>query len=39
MAIVMLAVLLALCGGGVYLAESRDRPRRKALREQASAQN
>ena len=31
-AIVMLAVLTALCGGGIYLAEKRDRPIRRAER-------
>ncbi len=38
--IVFFAVLTALCGGGIALAESRDRPRRRALRSaQAAAQN
>jgi hypothetical protein len=30
--IIVVAVLTALCGGAIYLAESRDRPRRRALR-------
>ncbi len=32
MLIVSLAVLAALCGGAIVLAESRDRPRRRAMR-------
>lgn len=31
--IVMLAVLTALCGGAMYLAEKRDRPVRRAERQ------
>ena len=40
MIIVVFAVLVALCGGGIALAESRDRPRRRAARlAQAASQN
>jgi hypothetical protein len=38
MMIVMLAVLVALCGGGIALAESRDRPIRRAERLARAAQ-
>lgn len=37
-AIVMLAVLTALCGGGIVLAEMRDRPVRRAARLARAAQ-
>jgi hypothetical protein len=37
-AIVMLAVLTALCGGGIVLAEMRDRPVRRAERLAKAAQ-
>lgn len=36
--IIMLAVLAALCGGAIALAESRDRPRRRALRAAQASQ-
>lgn len=36
--IIMLAVLTALCGGAIYLAERRDRPRRRALRTAEASQ-
>ena len=40
MFIVVIAVLVALCGGGIALAEARDRPVRRALRAaQGAAQN
>lgn len=39
MDMIMLAVLLALAGGAVAIAEARDRPVRRALREKAAAQN
>lgn len=38
--LVIFAVLAALCGGGIALAEARDRPVRRALRAaQAAPQN
>ncbi|MDG2532393.1 hypothetical protein P6144_01940 [Sphingomonas sp. HITSZ_GF] len=37
-AIVMVAVLTALCGGAMYLAEMRDRPVRRAERLARAAQ-
>jgi hypothetical protein len=37
-AIVMFAVLCALCGGAMYLAEKRDRPVRRAQRLARAAQ-
>lgn len=38
--LIVFAVLTALCGGGIALAESRDRPRRRAERlAQAAPQN
>lgn len=40
MIIVVFAVFAALCGGGIALAEARDRPVRRALRAaQATPQN
>ena len=40
MIIVVFAVLVALCGGGIALAEARDRPVRRALRAaKAASQN
>jgi len=33
MIFVVFAVLTALCGGAIALAESRDRPRRRAMRQ------
>ncbi|WP_257214842.1 hypothetical protein [Sphingomonas sp. R-74633] len=38
-AIVMVAVLTALCGGAMYLAEKRDRPVRRAERLARATQN
>ncbi len=38
-AIIVFAVLTALCGGAIALAESRDRPVRRALREAQASQN
>ena len=37
-ALVMVAVLTALCGGAMYLAEKRDRPVRRAQRQARIAQ-
>jgi hypothetical protein len=36
--VIMFAVLAALCGGAIALAESRDRPRRRALRAAEASQ-